>query len=367
MIKKLPLNELAIGMTALEAVITSSGQELAPVGTKLSNELLSKMQLYNIDSLIVDAGDTLLNREAVKIVKQSVEPKTNSQPLTESTKFKEFQLHYFQTVDYLKTVFYYATTTKGYLINEQQLVQSISPLYLSSNSITELFDMLHHMHYLTDSIYAHSINVALICRTFGNLIHLAQSELDVLTCCGLLHDIGKVAIPDTILNKPAKLTPQEFSYIQFHTKAGYDILSNQRLDRRIPQTALTHHERCDGSGYPMGLSYQQLDEFSTIVTIADVYDAMTAARSYRSPLCAFEAIEIFEQDNYKKYHTKYLYVFLNHIASTYQNSHVLLNDGRRAKIVMLNQNCLSKPLVQLDNGKYLNLFTSKDIYISKIL
>ena len=227
--------------------------------------------------------------------------------------------------------------------------------------------MLHKMHYLTDSIYAHSINVALICRMFGSLIHLAQSELDVLTCCGLLHDIGKVAIPDTILNKPAKLTSQEFAYIQFHTKAGYDILCNQRIDIRIPQTALTHHERCDGSGYPMGLSTNQLDDFSTIVAIADVYDAMTAARSYRNPLCAFEAIETFEQSGYQKYHSTYLYVFLNHIASTYQNCHVLLNDGRRAKIVMLNQNRLAKPMVQLDSGEYLNLFTSNELYITRIL
>lgn len=367
MIKKLPLNELETGMTALEAIITPSGQELAPVGTKLSKAILNKMQLYKIDSLIVDAGDALLNREAAKVVHKSADTKTYTQKMVESTEFKGFQKDYFQAVEYLKAVFYYTTNTRGYLINEQQLVQSVAPLFQARNTITELFDMLHQMHSLTDSIYAHSINVALISRMIGRWLHLAQSELDVLTCCGLLHDIGKLAIPDAILNKPGKLTDEEFTLIKSHTKIGYEILRRQRIDTRIQQSALMHHERYDGSGYPIGLYSDHLTDFAMIVAIADVYDAMTAARSYREPLCAFEVIANFERDGYQKYHTQYIFVFLNQIANTYQNSRVLLSDGRQAKIVMLNQSHLSKPIVQFDNGDCLDLSTTKNIYISKVL
>lgn len=367
MIKKLPLNELEIGMVALEAIVTPSGQELAPVGTKLSKTILNKMQLYKLDSLIVDAGDTLLNRDAAKAVQKPVETKTYSQKMLESNEFRGFQQDYFLAVEYLKSVFYYTTHAKGYAINEQQLVQSVAPLFLSRNTITELFDMLHQMHSLTDSIFAHSINVALISRMIGRWLHLEQHELDVLTCCGLLHDIGKLTIPDAVLNKPDKLTEKEFTLIKSHAKKGYEILRNQKIDSRIQQSALMHHERYDGSGYPIGLSSDHLTDFAMIVAIADVYDAMTAARSYREPLCAFEVIENFERDGYQKYHTKYIYVFLNHIASTYQNSRVMLNDGRCAKIVMLNQSHLSKPMVQFDHGECLDLSTSKGIYITKIL
>lgn len=104
-----------------------------------------------------------------------------------------------------------------------------------------------------------------------------------------------------------------------------------------------------------------------IVAIADVYDAMTAARSYREPLCPFQVIEKFEQEGFQKYHTKYIYVFLHNIATTYQSNRVMLNDGRGCKIVMLNQSTLSKPIVQFDDGMCLDLSEQKELFIAKIL
>ena len=110
-----------------------------------------------------------------------------------------------------------------------------------------------------------------------------------------------------------------------------------------------HHERCDGSGYPTGLTEDYIDNFAMIVAIADVYDAMTAARSYRSPLCPFEVISKFEEDGFQKYHTKYILVFLKQIASTYQNA-------------------LSRPIVQFDDKSCLDLSTaSRDLYIKAVL
>ena len=94
---------------------------------------------------------------------------------------------------------------------------------------------------------------------------------------------------------------------------------------------------------------------------------MTAARSYREPLCPFQVIANFERDGLQKYHTKFLLTFLNRIATTYQSNRVLLNDGRACKIVMLNQNYLSKPVVQLDDGSCIDLATQKDLYINKVL
>jgi len=227
--------------------------------------------------------------------------------------------------------------------------------------------MIHQMHSLNDTVYAHCVNVALISRMIGRWLHLDQHNLDVLTCCGLFHDIGKMSIPEDILNKPGKLTDEEFALIKSHPKTGYDMLRNQNIDNRIKQAALMHHERYDGSGYPNQLTSEFLSDYSTIVAIADVYDAMTAARSYREPLCPFQVIEKFEVEGFQKYHTKYIYVFLHNIASTYQSNRVMLNDGRGCKIVMLNQSTLSKPIVQFDDGSCLDLSSQRDLYITKIL
>jgi len=413
MIKKLPTRQLKVGMIALEAISTPLGQDIAPAGTELTRQIINRMKLYNVESALVEVTDNVIDMlisdtsskpsapEQVSTAPKTVyipvpvavptpmpepveepkeeapvaeekktriqETKTHSQKIVESSEFKDFQMDYFSALATLKDVFENVVNNKSYRIDTHKLVESISPLFVSRNTITELFDMLHHMHSLDDSVYAHCINVALIARMIGRWLHLEQNDLDTLTCCGLLHDIGKLSIPEEVLNKPGKLTDEEFAMIKAHPKNGYELLRNKDIDNRIKQSALMHHERYDGSGYPNGLSSELLIDYAMIIAIADVYDAMTAARSYRVPLCPFQVIANFEKDGFQKYHTKYLLVFLNRIASTYQNNRVMLNDGRACKIVMLNKNYLSKPVVQFDDGTCIDLSTEKELHITKIL
>lgn len=403
MIKKLPTRQLKAGMIALENITTPLGQDIVPVGTTLTRQIINRMKLYNVESALVEAPN-----DVVEVVTAEPEPipqpvyipvpepvpapvptvveppkpaepvvdnrntrireiKPNSQKIIESTDFMGFQIQYLSTINDLKDVFEKVANDKGYRINEQSLVKSISSLAVSRSTITELFDMLYQMHSLDDSIYAHCVNVALIARMIGRWLHFDPNELNVLTCCGLFHDIGKLSIPNEVLNKPGKLTDEEFAMIKAHPKYGYELLRNQDIDNRIKQSALMHHERYDGTGYPNGLSSELLIDYAMIIAIADVYDAMTAARSYREPLCPFQVIANFEKDGFQKYHTKFLLVFLNRIASTYQSNRVMLNDGRACKIVMLNNNYLSRPIVQFDDGECLDLSTNKELYISKVL
>ncbi len=394
MIKKLTPRELEIGMIAVDAVITPSGQILAPADTVLTRQLINKAKLYNVAFVFVDVEDeeniedtdftqtvpvieepvvstptveTPTVKEHRKPVTYAEETQSNSRRMMVSSEFKGFQVDYLLFLEELKDIFSKIIGSPNYKINTNELVENLASLYRSRNTITELFDMINQMHSINDSVYAHCVNVALISRMIGRWLRLEQQDLNILTCCGLLHDIGKLAIPDEILNKPGKLTDEEFATIKSHPKFGYQMLANQDIDTRIKLSVLLHHERYDGSGYPSGLQGEQVPDFAMIVAIADVYDAMTATRSYREPLCAFQVIENFERDGYQKYHTKYIHTFLHQIASTYQSNRIMLNDGRGAKIVMLNQNRLSKPIIQFDSGECLDLSTCSDLFISKVL
>lgn len=415
MIIKLSPRELKPGIIAIEAIVTPSGQVLAPAMTELTRQIINKMKLYNVDSASVDSNDPIVKQllfssteptpapapvpvaapvpvvapvtvvapmpvalvkptpvtvepaESEKVITYKKETQSNSRRMIVSNEFKGFQVDYLLFIEHVKNLFSNIINTPGYSINTNELIEKMSPLYTSRNTIIELFDMIHQMHTLSDTIYAHCVNVALFSRMIGRWLHLEQNDLNILTCCGLLHDIGKLAIPDSVLNKPGKLTDEEFALIKSHPKTGYEMLRNQNVDTRIKQAALMHHERYDGTGYPNKLSSEFLSDFAMIVAIADVYDAMTAARSYREPLCPFQVIEKFEQEGFQKYHTKYIYVFLHNIASTYQSNRVMLNDGRGCKIVMLNQNTLSKPIVQFDDGMCLDLSGQRELYITKVL
>lgn len=425
MIKRLPAKELDLGMITLEAIKTPHGQYIAPAGVELTRKIINRIKLYGIDTVLVDVRENVITQISIEEIRKpepipviapkpvvtpvsvpvpaptpvpvtasapaSTTPKTahtqpvlrserellqntriaemkpNSQVVVKSPEFLTFQVDYLQVTNVLKETFVNVAKNKDYQIDETHLVNVVSNLYASRNTITELFDMIYQMRSIDDSIYSHCVNVALISRMIGRWLHLDTQELNVLTCCGLFHDIGKIAIPDCILNKPGRLSDEEFNTIKSHPKIGYELLRNQNIDIRIKQSALMHHERYDGSGYPNQLANDLLIDYAAIVAIADVYDAMTAARSYREPLCPFQVIANFEQEGFQKYHTKYLLVFLNRIATTYQNNRVLLNDGRACKIVMLNQNYLSKPMVQFDDGTCMDLASQKDLYINKVL
>ena len=127
-----------------------------------------------------------------------------------------------------------------------------------------------------------------------------------------------------------------------------------------------HHERCDGHGYPNGMKFHDIDDCSQIIAIADVYDAMTAARSYRAPLCPFQVIADFELEGLQKYNPKFILTFLERIAYTYQNNRVMLTDGRKANIIMLNKQFLSRPIVGVATGT-IDLSKTPDLRIQALL
>ena len=252
------------------------------------------------------------------------------------------------------------------VLDEASLLNQSETLVDPQATTIEIFDMIHNMRQYDDSTYAHCINVSLICRIMAKWLNFNAEDTNVLTLCGLLHDIGKLSIPDSIVKKPDKLTAEEYELIKTHTIRGYETLSKQNIDKRIINSALMHHERCDGSGYPNGLHGNQIDEFAKIVAIADVYDAMTAARVYRGPQCPFKVITIFEEEGLQKYDPHYILTFLERIVSSYMNNSVKLSDGRIGEVIMINPGKLSKPMVRIGND-YIDLSKKPDLWIEELV
>ena len=353
------IEDLKPGMITAAAVKTQRGQLIIQPDVALTKALISRIDFYGIKSVQVKDPE---------ISAPHTEPSANasySQKVKSSQAFQDFQVDFTIHANDLKT-FFNDFIHSGGTVNKDALLRETASLIRAQNTTIEFFDMLHNMRQDNDSTYAHSLNVALISRMIGIWLKLPDKELDTLTLAGLLHDIGKTKIPPEILDKQTRLTDEEFQTVRQHPQYGYDILKNQPLDSHIKKTALMHHERCDGSGYPMGLTLDEIDDYALIIVIADVYDAMTAARSYREPLCPFQVIAEFEKDGLQKYKPKYILTFLERIATTYQNNRVILSDGQKAKIVLLNRNHLSKPLVQLDNGECIDLDKSP-LYIQSLI
>lgn len=133
----------------------------------------------------------------------------------------------------------------------------------------------------------HSLRVARMARLIGVAMALPDDELDALTIGALLHDVGKLAIPDPVLNKPARLTRSERSLMRLHPIYSAAMLLSAGAPERYTAIAAAHHERWDGTGYPLGLRGDGIPRAAQIVAIADTWDAMTGDRVYR-PGCGAE-------------------------------------------------------------------------------
>ena len=137
----------------------------------------------------------------------------------------------------------------------------------------------------------HLHHVSEICDAFGKVLELNEDQVKELKLAGLYHDIGKISIPDAILNKPGKLTDEEYTIMKTHTEAGYQILRAADAYSNLADYALTHHEHWNGKGYPRGLKGKDIPYFSRIISIIDAYEAMTSDRVYRKKMSKDEAIK----------------------------------------------------------------------------
>ncbi|MEO6461603.1 MAG: HD domain-containing phosphohydrolase [Candidatus Eisenbacteria bacterium] len=145
----------------------------------------------------------------------------------------------------------------------------------------------------------HSERVSYYAELLGRAVGVSSEEQRLLHFGGLFHDIGKIAIRDSVLLKPGKLTPDEFKEIRRHPVVGRDLLRDMRtLDAAIP-IVYHHHERFDGSGYPEGLAGEAIPLLARIASIADVYDALTTSRPYRGAMTRAEALEVMEDERQK--------------------------------------------------------------------
>ena len=157
----------------------------------------------------------------------------------------------------------------------------------AAERLLELIGLLSHHDRLTRG---HSERVRAYTHLLGTELGLTESELDKIRWAGLLHDVGKTAIPSEILNKPGKLTDEEYAIVKTHPEAGKSLVTPLEgwLGESL-RAVWEHHEKFDGTGYPLGLQGTEISMAARIVAVADVYDVITSARSYKQPLSAAEA------------------------------------------------------------------------------
>lgn len=220
---------------------------------------------------------------------------------------------------------------------------------------------------MDDYLFRHSVNVSALCALMGKWLKLSEKDILLLTYSGMLHDIGKCHIPAKILTKPGSLTKSEKDICNKHTNYSYELVKKiPFLDPSVAIATLLHHEREDGSGYPIGLKGEQIPLFAKIIAIADMFDAMTSNKVYKEKQCALYALEEIKNEIFSKLDPSLGSTFINNILTYHIGEIVELNNGKLGKIIKIDANNISKPWVEID-GNFVDLSAQKELKITDIL
>lgn len=356
--KRINTSNLVPGMITAEDVLNYNNQLILPKGLILTDKTITKLAFYSILQVKVEEDTADISDPAAS------EP-SYTEKIRKSPEFIKFKKEFETDVNNFKSVIN-DVVEKGAPLNIDKLMNHTLNILDPSWTCPNVFDMLHCMREYDDATYVHCMNVALICNVFARWLRLPEEGIRLVTISGMLHDIGKTKIPDSIIKKPGKLTASEYDIVKTHPQEGYRMLKSSALPGVVLDAVLMHHEKCDGSGYPFGLRSDKIGPYARIVAIADVYDAMTSARIYRGPLCPFKAIALFESEGLQKYDPHYILVFLENVVNTYLLNRVRLNNGVTGTIVYINKDRLSAPTIQTEHG-FLDLSIHPELFIEDII
>lgn len=211
--------------------------------------------------------------------------------------------------------------TKHYTKEDIRKIFMRAEDYMYRNKLTESSSMRNEtIKLITKTLYQknrreqlHCERVAKLCELIGNAMRLSPDSVKELKMAGLLHDIGKIGIDETLLNKCDKLTEMEWSDMRRHPEIGYHILCSVNEFAPIAKYVLHHHERIDGKGYPRQLKADEIPLQSKIISIADAYDAMTSHRPYREDLSLSEVVAEFKNNAGSQFDPEILKIFIDQI------------------------------------------------------
>ena len=197
--------------------------------------------------------------------------------------------------------------------------------------------------------FQHSVNVCVLSCAMGAAYGFSKAKLNELALAAILHDIGKVFVPISILNKPGALSPEEFEVVKKHANDGGEyVRSTFHFNNAIAMPIKQHHERYDGQGYPMRLAGGSIHLFARIVTVADVYDAIMSKRPYHEAVMPSEAYEYVMGNSGAHFDPEIVTVFIKTVLPFPIGVNVLLSNGMKGLVFKNNPSFPMRPLIKIE-------------------
>ncbi|MFD2672223.1 HD-GYP domain-containing protein [Marinicrinis sediminis] len=361
------IHRLKPGQQLSEDVLTGMGHVLFKKERVLIEQDLEILHAFLIKSVSVKTEEPDEKAEQGDPVQK--ESKENEKAADEKkTENKQKPLSPFEE-EYQKMVVLLQKTLKQIIAGEINLLDI-------RQQLSALIQHIHEYNVLTyspqkakveDYLIHNSIVVSLTSYQLAKWMNYDQKDLLPIALGGLLHDIGNVKVDLDILTKPGKLTSSELEEVRKHTVIGYNMLKPvPGLNEGVKLTALQHHEREDGSGYPLGLKSDRIHPYSKIVAVADIFHAMSSNRHYKKAASPYRVLEQIFNDSFGKLDPTIVQTFIHKVTQFHNGTLVKLNNGLIGEIVFSDRSHPTRPWVKAD-GKVINLVQETHLFIDEVM
>ncbi|SFH79163.1 HD-GYP domain, c-di-GMP phosphodiesterase class II (or its inactivated variant) [Tindallia magadiensis] len=353
------LDELKSGMVIAEDVFNKNGHVLIAAGFVVDDvaKLKQFLTLHKVDQVRIRLHATKYPVKAKKPKQEPVTP-AETQPLDLTAReearlqkkrqmeTKAFQDRYQVQKETIKTDF--QRMVKGEEVSKDRLEAQVIEILKSYDGTVNVFQLIETIKKDYRDLYAHYYQVTIISHSIGTWLELTPPQMKNLTLSALLHDLGKEQLsPELILAQNKLSTDEELEY-QKHVVIGYELAKHYDfINYDMLQAILLHHERSDGSGYPLGLKQEKIPLLARIIAIADVYNTLTSPNSKGEKKTPFEAVKIMESEYMDQLDTRILYIFLNRIGNCFLGQLVHLNDGRVGEVIFVPRVYVYRPIIKL--------------------
>lgn len=335
---------------------------------KLQTGMILGENIYRGDQLVLSDGAELnrrhidmmkrMGKTVVKIFEESLETKKFSHEVRMAERYKT-------SVENVKKIFNQATI--GQVVIYDQVSDCLDPLMDELEKNPQMAMKLWQIETADFYTYEHSVKVCMLAVLLSKWLQKPDLYMTEIGKTGLLHDMGKCNIPNEILNKPDKLSEEEFSVMKTHSTLGYILLSTTKeLSSNILKGILHHHERYDGRGYPSKLAGEDIPEFARIVTVVDVFDAMTSNRVYREKMNPYRVFEIMHGGGGGSLDPRFTKIFIDHVKQFFVGEQVMLNTGEVARIHSADSEVPYRPIIELD-GRIIDLSKNGSLEIKSLI
>lgn len=334
---RVPTHKIRTGMKLAQTITLDQNREYLVAGATLRESYITLLLKHGITSVYV------MSECAPDVVPQDVvKPQTRAE-LTDELRqvIKEIEASFQKAANGSLRRVYMDVDLSGI---RRSIDKVIAELTAQPTVVYNLSDIRR----ADEATLGHSVNVAILSTLLGTEVGYTQAELRDLALGALLHDVGKVTTPESILKKPGRLTREEFEIMTCHTIEGWEILRRQRqVSPRSSIVALQHHERWSGGGYPYSLVGEEIYRFARICAIADCFDAMTSDRVYRPGLSSAAALKILTASMKDHFEPSLLWSFTQCVAPYPVGTLVELTGGVQAVVVQTIRRQAHRPKVRL--------------------